>query len=228
MRTDFVLFGPAHFAIMAAIPCFGALLAWAVRGKPEAARRTRLGFGLFLLVNELVWYGYKLVQEGNRFPEGLPLQLCDLSLWLTVITLLALRPWTFEPGFFVGIAGASMAVVTPELWAPAWSYPTAYFFVAHGGIIAAMLFLVWSGQARPRPHAMWRGLLVLNAWAAFVGTFNAIFHTNYMFLCRKPVSASALDAMGPWPWYVLGGEAAALVLFALMSLPFRKPAPAAA
>ncbi|MGC4050465.1 MAG: TIGR02206 family membrane protein [Paludibaculum sp.] len=228
MRTDFVLFGPAHFAIMAAIPAFGALLAWAVRGNPEAARRTRLGLGVFLLLNELVWYGYKLALEGSRFPEGLPLQLCDLSLWLTVITLLALRPWTFEPGFFVGIAGASMAVVTPELWAPAWSYPTAYFFVAHGGIIAAMLFLVWSGQARPRPRAMWRGLLVLNGWAAFVGTFNAIFHTNYMFLCRKPVSASALDAMGPWPWYLLGGEAAALVLFTLMSLPFRKPATAAA
>ncbi|WP_321476085.1 TIGR02206 family membrane protein [uncultured Paludibaculum sp.] len=227
MRTDFVLFGPAHFAIMAVIPCVAALLVWLVRGNAVAARRVRLAFGSFLLVNELVWYGYKLSMEGVRFPEGLPLQLCDLSLWLTVITLLALRPWTFEPGFFVGIAGASMAVVTPELWAPAWSYPTAYFFVAHGGIIAAMLFLVWSGQARPGPHAMWRGFLVLNAWAAFVGTFNAIFHTNYMFLCHKPVSASALDAMGPWPWYLLGGEVAALVLFGLLSLPFRKPGPPA-
>lgn len=224
MRTDFVLFSPAHFAIMAAIPCVAALLAWLVQGKPEAARRARLAFGCFLLVNELVWYGYKLRHEGVRFPEGLPLQLCDLSLWLSVISLLALRRWTFEPAWFVGIAGASMAVLTPELWAPAWSYPTAYFFVAHGGIIAAMLFLVWSGQARPGPGAMWRGLLVLNLWAAIVGTFNAVFHTNYMYLCHKPVSASALDAMGPWPWYLLAGEAAALVLFSLLALPFRRRA----
>lgn len=224
MHTDFRIFSLAHFAIMAAIPCVAAAMAWLVRGNPTAARRTRLSFGVFLLVNELIWYGYKLANEGSRFPEGLPLQLCDLSLWLSVFSLLALRRWTFEPGYFVGIAGASMAVVTPELWAPAWSYPTAYFFVAHGGIIAAMLFLVWSGQARPSRHAMWRGFLVLNVWAAFVGTFNAVFHTNYMFLCRKPVSASALDAMGAWPWYLVGGEAAALLLFALLALPFRKPA----
>ena len=222
MRTDFIIFSPAHFAIMAAIPAVAALLTWPTRNSPARARLVRLALGIFLLINELIWYAYKYRTEGSRFPEGLPLQLCDLSLWLTVLSLLTLHRWTFEPAWFAGIAGAAMAVITPELWAPAWSYPTAYFFVAHGGIIAAMLFLVWSKQARPGPSAMWRGLLVLNAWALFVGAFNVAFHTNYMFLCRKPVSASPLDAMGSWPWYLVAGEAAAIGLFALLALPFRR------
>jgi hypothetical integral membrane protein (TIGR02206 family) len=221
MQTDFVLFGRAHLLIMAAIPVVAALLARAARWSPAAGRRIRLAMGWFLLVNELVWYCYRLYTEGFRFPEGLPLQLCDLTLWLAVCSLLTLNRWICEPAFFLGIAGASMAVLTPELWAPMLSYPTIYFFVAHGGVIGAALFLVWSKLARPAPGAVWRALLVVNVWAALVGMFNARFGTNYMFLCHKPQAASALDMMGPWPWYILAGEAAAVLLFLLLSVPFR-------
>ncbi|MBL0162031.1 MAG: TIGR02206 family membrane protein [Bryobacterales bacterium] len=225
MQTDFVLFGRAHLLIMAAIPVTAALLAWAARWSAVAARRIRLSMGWFLLVNELVWYGYKYATEGNRFPEGLPLQLCDLTLWLAVLSLLTLNRWLCEPAFFLGIAGASMAVLTPELWRPMLSYPTIYFFVAHGGVIGAALFLVWSRQARPAPGAAWRALIVVNLWAAVVGTFNTRFGTNYMYLCHKPQAASALDAMGEWPWYIIGGEVVALCIFLLLGLPFRRRTP---
>lgn len=224
MQTDFVLFGPAHFAFIAAIPAAALLLTLAARGNPARGRVLRLALGWFLLVNELVWYSFRLTTEGVRFPEGLPLNLCDLSLWLTVAALLTLNRWAYEPAWFAGQAGAAMAVLTPELWAPTWSYPTLYFFTAHGGIIASILFLVLSGQARPGPRAIWKGLAVLHVWAAFVGTFNAVFHTNYMFLCRKPSAASLLDYMGAWPWYVAAGDALAVVLFLLLALPFRRSA----
>ena len=222
MQTDFVLFGRAHLLIMAAIPVVALLLAWVARWKVAAARRIRLGMGWFLLLNELVWYGYRLATEGNRFPEGLPLQLCDLTLWLAVFSLLTLNRWICEPAYFLGIAGASMAVLTPELWRPMVSYPTIYFFVAHGGVIAAALFLVWSKQAWPAPGAAWRALIVVNLWAAMVGAFNTRFGTNYMFLCHKPGAASALDVMGPWPWYLIAGEVAAFGIFLLLGLPFRR------
>lgn len=224
MQTDFVLFGPAHFVFLAAIPVAAFLLTRAARGSPARGRVIRLAVGWFLLVNELVWYSFRLITEGVRFPEGLPLNLCDLSLWLTVAALLTLNRWAYEPAWFAGQAGAAMAVLTPELWAPTWSYPTIYFFTAHGGIIAAMLFLVFSRQARPGPHAIWKGLLVLHVWAAFVGAFNTVFRTNYMFLCAKPSAASLLDYMGPWPWYIAAGDLLAVLLFLLLALPFRHAA----
>jgi len=133
-----------------------------------------------------------------------------------------LKPWTFEVAYFAGIGGSSQAVLTPDLWAPFLSYPTIYFFSAHGGLITAVLTLVWSGQARPRPGCLWRTLLVLNIYAAFVSAFNAAFGTNYMYLCRKPAGASLLDHLGPWPWYILSGEILALAVFWLLWLPFRR------
>jgi hypothetical integral membrane protein (TIGR02206 family) len=221
MRTDFVLFGPAHLAILAAIGAVAVGLTWIGRKNPAVTRPVRLILGFFLLINELVWYGFKLNQEGWRFPEGLPLQLCDLSLWMTVFAALTLNQWIYELAYFAGLGGAAMALLTPELWAPMLSYPTIYFFMAHGGIVVVIVFITATGLARPRPGCVLRAMILVNGFAAFVGLFNAIFRTNYMYLCRKPGSASLLDFFGPWPWYILGGELAAAAIFYLLWLPFK-------
>ena len=115
-----------------------------------------------------------------------------------------------------------MAIIQPELWAPIASYPSVYFFVAHGGIIMSILYLVWGKIARPRQGCLLRVLIMLNGYAVLVGCFNAVFHTNYMYLCHKPQVASLLDFFGPWPVYILAGEAIAMVLFTLLYLPFRR------
>ena len=44
---------------------------------------------------------------------------------------------------------------------------------------------------------------VTAAWAAAVFCFNLVADTNYGYLNGKPSSGSALDYLGPWPWYVL-------------------------
>jgi hypothetical integral membrane protein (TIGR02206 family) len=218
MRTDFVLFGPAHLAVLAAIPVVAGLL---VRFGRRRATTIRRSFGILLLANELVWNVYRVKTEGVRAPEGLPLQLCDLALWMTVAALLTLKPWTYQTAYYTGLGGSAMATLTPDLWAPSWSYPTAYFFLAHGGVIVAVLWLTWSGLLRPRPGSVWRALAVVNGFALLVASFNAAFHTNYMYLCRKPAGASALDHLGPWPVYLLAGETLAVALFTLLWLPFR-------
>lgn len=229
MSSGFRLFGPVHLAILAAIPITARALARAGRGHADRGRFIACVLSIFLAVNEIIWYGWRLHMEGFRFPEGLPLELCDLTLWLTVVSALlygtqaglTLRPAIFEFAWLAGLGGSLMAVLTPDLWAPPLSYPTIYFFLAHGGVIATLLFLVWSGLARPRPGCVWRTFVLLNAYAALIGAFDAVFHTNYMYLCRKPVNPSLLDFFGPWPVYLLGAEATTLVIFWILWAPFR-------
>ena len=234
MRTDFVLFGPAHLLILASIPAGGLLLAVLQRIRPGWESSLRRSMGTVLLVNELVWYAYRLGWEKVRPVEAVPLQLCDLALWLTVVTLFSLNYRIYEIAYFTALAGSSMAALTPDLHSPAWSYPTFYFFLAHGGAIAGVLYLTWSTRLWPRPGCLWRVLVELNLFMALVGAFDAVFGTNYMYLRAKPEGASLLNYMGPWPLYIAAGEAVALAVFTLLWLPFkfsiprRSPRPPAA
>jgi len=217
------LFGPLHLALLAAIAAAAAGLSLLCRRQPRAANTVRLVLGWGIAANEVAWWIFRYSHEGLHL-WNLPLQLCDFTVWLSVFGCLTLTQCVVEFGYFAGLAGAGMALLTPDLWSPWPSYPAIYFFLAHGGIVIAVIVLVF-GRIRPlRPGAVWRAYGLLLAWAVLTGTFNLAAHTNYMYLCRKPASASALDILGPWPIYLLAGAAAALALFWLLWLPVRPDA----
>lgn len=220
-NSNFTLFGPVHLAILASIPALTWTFATMARRQTRLARPIAVTLGLLLGINELVWYAFKVQKGWFLFPGNMPFQLCDLILWLTVAAMLTGAQFAFEFSFFAGLAGTTMAVLTPDLWEPFPSYPTVYFFLAHCGILICVLYLWGSGMMRPLPGCIWRVMLSLNAYAAAVGLFNWIFQTNYMYLCRKPDNASALDYFGPWPLYILVGELFGLAIFSLLWLPFR-------
>ncbi|HEX9048925.1 MAG TPA: TIGR02206 family membrane protein [Anaeromyxobacter sp.] len=222
MSPAFPTFGPAHLAILAAVPLAAAALAALARRRRGAERPIRLALAAALAANELAWYVHALRSGGVRPPHGLPLDLCDLVLWLTVWALAAPRPALLEIVYDLGLAGSGMALLTPDPGASLTSYAGAKFFVAHGGVVAAILFLAAAGALRPRPGAWRRVFLWVNAYAALVALFDWRFGTNYMYLREKPASASLLDALGPWPWYVLAAEPLALALLWLLHLPFRR------
>jgi hypothetical integral membrane protein (TIGR02206 family) len=211
------LFGALHLGLLAAILGAALLLAWLCRRGWLPARALRLTLGGGLALNELGWWVFRYSREGIHLPN-LPLQLCDVAVWAAVLACLTLRPLIVEAAYFGGLAGAGMAVLTPDLLFAWPSYPAVYFFLAHGGVIVAAAVLVFGGIAPPRPGAVWRAFGMLLAYAAAIGVFNAAAGTNYMYLCRKPANASLLDALGPWPLYLFTGAAVALALFWLLSL----------
>lgn len=222
MRPEFHLFGPGHLAILAAVPLLAGVLALWTRRAPGAAPAIRLALGAVLAVNMAAWYVHEIRRGGFRFPDGLPLQLCDAAAWLTLAAVFTLRPRVYELAYYAGIAGSGMALVTPDLWEPLLSYSSIRFFLEHGLVVAALLYVAWAGLARPLPGSVWRAFLALNVFAAAVGAFNAIFGTNYMYLRQKPANPSLLDYLGPWPVYIAVAEAVALALLWLLWLPFRK------
>ena len=216
------MLGATHLAIIFAIPVAAWGLSKIARRGPSSARTIRLSLGGLLAVNELAQYAYLYRLGAVHFPDGLPLQLCDLTLWCAILAAFFRIQWCFEFAYFAGIAGGGMAILTPDLWAAVASYATISFFIAHAGTIVIILTLIGSGSMRPRPGSAWRAFAILNIFAALVGGFDAVFGTNYLYLRQKPAQASLLDLMGPWPVYIVSGEAVALVLFLLLALPFRR------
>lgn len=227
MSSNFRIFGPIHLLILGSIPAFAGLLVLVLHLGIGTRRTMRLFLAAALILNSAVWYGYLLARGWLTFPGSLPLELCDLMLCLTIAALLTLNTSIFDVAYYGTLAGTSMALLTPDLWEAFPSFSTVQFFIAHGLVVATVLFLVWTGELRPRPGSVLRAMLALNVFAAFVGGFNVIFGTNYMYLRTKPANPSLLDYMGPWPWYILSAEGVAIVLFTLLWLPFKVKTPSA-
>lgn len=221
LQTNFHLFGPAHLSIILSVPVCAGILSWISYHKPGAARWIRLPLATLLILSGLWWYWYRFRVMGVRLPQGLPLELCDISLWLTIYSLLKLNRRGFELAYYWGLGGAAMALLTPDLLAPLSSPSSINFFVRHCGLIIGLLWLLWSSSLRPRPRSWRFAFLALNLYAMAVGVLNFLFGTNYLYLRNKPASASLLDRMGAWPIYILSGDVLALILFLLMSIPFR-------
>ena len=214
------LWGAAHLAILGGVVAVGALLAVLQRTWARGSQLLRVGVGLLLLADTLAWYSYEIWIHQPIFPQNLPLELCDITLFLTIAVLLWQSSLLFDLIYYWALAGTSMALLTPDLWEHFPSLATCQFFFAHGMVVASVLYLVWSGRMRPRPGSVPRAMIGVNICAIFDGAFDAIFHTNYMYLSQKPLNASLLSLLGPWPWYLAATEIVALALFLLLYLPF--------
>jgi len=222
MPNGLPIFGLVHLAILATVPAFAAFLVAAQRRSAAAAKGIRYGLAILLCVTSVSYYVNFAVHGSRIFPDHMPLELCDDSLWLVIAALVTLKPAIFDVAYYWALAGASMSLLTPNMSSPT-TFIAIQFFADHGLIVAATLYLVWSGQARPRPGSVARAMVTLNIVAAFVGTFDYLFKTDYMFLRAKPTTVSLLNFLGPWPWYVLSCEMVGTGLFLLLYLPFWRP-----
>ncbi|MEO8591778.1 MAG: TIGR02206 family membrane protein [Candidatus Solibacter sp.] len=213
------LFGALHLTLLLLIAsACGILSLVCLRG--TCVRAVRLAVGWGIVVNELIWWAFRYSHEGVHL-WNLPLQLCDVTLWMSAIACITLNPRVVEFAYFGGLAGAGMALLTPDLWTPWPSYPAIYFFIAHGGIVLAVCILVF-GRIQPlNAGAVWRAYGMLLAFATAIGIVNVLAGTNYMYLRAKPKGASLLDQLGPWPNYLIAAAIVALALFWLLWLPVR-------
>jgi hypothetical integral membrane protein (TIGR02206 family) len=216
------LFSIVHLFIIFLIPITAWVLANWARKNSKAAKAIRFGLGFVIGLNELAWYGYVIYQGWFSFPYSLPIDLCEIVLWLTVFTLFKIKQWSFDLIYYWGLVGTGMAVLTPDIGAYFPSYISIKFMFAHGCVVLAILFLAWSKRARPSKGSCWNALLWINVYACAMGIFNLIFKTNYFYLCQKPASGSLLDYLGPWPIYLIAGDLIGLILFVLLYLPFRR------
>jgi hypothetical integral membrane protein (TIGR02206 family) len=150
----------------------------------------------------------------------LPLDLCTLSVFMTAWVLVARSPRIYEIVYFWGLGGTTQALLTPDL---ALGFPSAaflYFFVGHGLVVIGVVYATLALRLRPYPASILRVAAITLALAASVFVLNLILGTNFMYLMAKPVQPSLLDWFGPWPWYLGGLVATALLTFFVLYLPW--------
>ena len=210
-----------HLVTLAVIVVLIATLVVAARRRPGdwTVPAGRL-LAIVILANEASWWVWLGFQHTWSFSYALPLHLCDVAAFVSAAALWSRKPLLVELTYFWGLAGTSNSLITPDLADHFPSYLFFQYYIAHGAIVAAALFLVFGLQIAPRQGAVARVLALTLGLAAVDSVANLLTGGNYMFLRHAPGVHSLLDQMGPWPWYVVGAAGLALALFVALDLPF--------
>jgi len=218
----FDVFGPGHLAALAIIATIIIFIVMARRYPAESAkRRARLVLAGIILVVESSWHVWNLAIDSWDVQRHLPLHTCSMGIWLSIIMLTTRNYRLYEILYFIGIAGATQALLTPSVGA----YGLPHFWpiqslASHGLLVIALVYMTAIEGFRPTWMSIWRTMLILNIYMLLITGVNFLIGSNYMYTIRKPATASLLDMMGPWPWYILAGEFLAITLFLILYLPF--------
>jgi hypothetical integral membrane protein (TIGR02206 family) len=228
----FILFSTTHLIVLGVVLLVNFSLIYLRRNLDQNTRRfIRYGLAAALVINEMAWHLWNWTTGQWTIQTMLPLHLCSLLVWLSAIMLITKSYAIYEFGYFLGIGAATQALLTPD--AGIYGFPHFRFFqvfISHGSIVTAAIYMTTVEGYRP----YWKSLLRVAVWGnvymLLVGGINVVLGSNYLFIAHKPETASLLDVMGPWPWYIVSMEIMALVIFLLLYLPFairdRKTQPA--
>ena len=222
MHTSTAISGPVHLAILGAVATVGALAVAAAKRFPRAWSPIRWTFVAVATASGLSWYLFRIFGWHDPLRWALPLQLCDASLWITVVALVWPRQRLLELAYYWGLPGACVALITPYLIAPLLSFHSLTFLIGHGTIVVSVIFLLGTGRMRPSSGSWRFALLAINIFALFDYCFDRLSGTNYMYLIHKPPIVSLFSIMGPWPWYILAADVFAALLFLALQWPFRQ------
>ncbi|WP_313893553.1 TIGR02206 family membrane protein [Psychrobacillus sp.] len=225
MEPTFVMFSIAHFGAMAALGFLILLLfltkkKWSIQ--KEKIRLIERIFALSLLMMEVLYHIW-LYQSGSwNWSNSLPLELCSISLMMTIVLLWTGNKHIYDFVFYAGIGGALQAVATPVLDLSFPHFRYFHFFYVHFGIILTALYFTWVKGYRPTFKGIIKTMVALNILLPCVFALNIMLQGNYMFLKEKPTNGSLLDFLGPYPWYILSLEFVAFIIFVCLWLLFRK------
>ncbi len=218
----FKIFSPSH---LVALGCFLLIIVYFVinrqRFSQVARKRIRYGMAAILFFNEIAWHVWNVYVGKWTIQEHLPFHLCSILVWLGVFMLIKKDLRIYEFTYLLGIPGALQAMLTPDLGI--YDFPHFRYyqtFISHGLIIISALYMTFVEGFRPTPRSLVRVIIGTNIYAAVITGLNFLINSNYLYTAHKPVTASLLDVLPAWPWYLPILELLALFFIGLMYLPF--------
>ena len=222
--SPFILFGNIHLITMAIIVLVAVFLPLVCKNQSTSNKSLISKVIAFIILSHVIISPYKdlyLLQNPYNWRETLPIHMCDLSEIFLAAFLLGGPKILYKCAFFWGLAGASMAIITPDI--PVIDLDYAFFMIGHGMIVIGIMYATIS--LGNRPYA--KDILTVSAITAFillpiVYLINLILGepANYWYLIAKPAGASLMDAFPEPPLHLLITTPLAIAMFYLIYIPY--------
>jgi hypothetical integral membrane protein (TIGR02206 family) len=217
----FEFLGPAHLIALALLVALNLWLTTFKNASEQTKTRIRWTMAIILWTNEVAWHVWNIAVGKWTIQTMLPFQLCSILVWVGALMLVTKNYTIYEFTYFLGIAGAFQAVMTPDLGI--YGFPHFRFFqtfISHGLIITAAIYMTVVEGFRPTWKSLLRVAIGINIYMVIMYFFNSAIGSNYLMVNAKPATASLLDLLPAWPVYIIYMEAIGIVNCVLLYLPF--------
>ncbi|HMB00917.1 MAG TPA: TIGR02206 family membrane protein [Spirochaetota bacterium] len=193
-------------------------------GTSKSDRIFRCSLAILLLVQYLSWMMWEVLTGHFTVGHSLPLNLCDLSVFLCAFMLFRKSYAMFEILYFWALAGTVQSFITPNIYFGWPHLEFIVFYIQHGGEILTILYLVIVSGFYPRPVSILKSLAVFFPYVIVVYIFNLFTDSNYMFLMADTPHPSTVTRMinifGNPPRHLAGLGLVAILSHLLLYIPF--------
>lgn len=220
---DFQMFSISHFIIIT-ILLVGAFCIYLFRNHLliQNWRIAEIAIAASLSIIEGLYHIWMFVNDSWNVSHAIPLELCSISLVLTVVLLFTGKKIIYEILLFTALLGASQAIFTPSLNFDFPHFRFFHFFYTHLMTIWVALYFTWVKGFRPTIWSVLKLFVFLNLLLPIILLINKMVDGNYLYLHHKPKSPSLMDVLGPYPWYIFSLEGLLITLSLLVWLLFRE------
>lgn len=217
----FEFLGKAHLGALAALVLLNLILISFRNASDGTKGFLRWMLALLLWGNEIAFHYWNYIAGRWTLQTMLPLHLCSVLVWVGGWMLVTKKYKVYEFMYFMGIAGALQALITPDLGI--YGFPHFRFFqtfISHGLIVTAAIYMTVVEGLRPTWKSMVRVFVIMNLYALAIYFVNDYLGSNYLMINHKPELPSLLDLLPPWPVYIAYMELIGVASMLLLYLPF--------
>ena len=232
--APFVLFGTIHVFSLALIFAIVIGLPYMVNRSSDGNKDIVTKVIAFLLLAHAVASPYKdlfILENPYHWKEVLPFHMCDFSEIILAWFLLGGPKILFNLSYFWGIAGATMALLTPDVTVGG-DLDYIFFFAGHGMIVIAVFYAILTlGNLPTLKDAHQVILITVFILLPIIYVINLILGdfepygidpggvTNYWYLMAKPDGDSLLNFFPDPPYHILPSLVITVCVFYLVYLP---------
>ncbi len=214
----FEVYGTSHIAALTLTALFAVFIV--LIGRRLSGRGADTALSLILVMIILSGMGLKFGYNWYSGKPSYPMQLCDWAALVTAYILVFPDNRVFEAAYFWGMGGTLQALITPDVKLDFPDIKFFTFFLLHCGVVAGVFYGIFVKRLAVSAGGVKRVFIISQLYLAAAIIVNYITGLNYGYLSKKPSSASLLDYLGPWPYYIIGIEIIGLLLFVILYTPF--------
>lgn len=173
-------------------------------------------FGWVLLISTILWNLWNFLPGYYTLEQSWPFHFSDALRIIAAIALISRVRWAVSVTMLWGTTINLMSLLTPDvqyLQVP-WLEFLMYWFM-HISVFLAAIILIFAFGEKPGLSGVVMSVAVAISWGIMCLIVNAFLGTNYGYLFTEPESASILDLLGGWPFYIV---AEVLILCAVWAL----------